>query len=326
MPANLTPVYHAAEERYRQAKTKEEKIAALEEMLAVIPKHKGTDHLQADIKRRIAKLRDEGDEKGGAKSGDPFLIPKEGAGQVVLMGFPNTGKSALVGALTRAKVTVADYPFSTPLPVSGMMSYEDILIQLVDLPPVTAEEMPKGMAGTLRLADLVAITLDLASDDCLEQWQGCLDLLNERRILKIPGEVEGQHTRDAGDFILIMTKSDAAGADERLELLQEMIPPDWRSITVSVHDPDSLNRLRKTIFEQLRIIRVYSKIPGKEVDRSNPFVLRSGQTVLDMAAKVHRDFPDKLKSAKVWGSAKFPGQAVEKDYQLADGDVVELHV
>ena len=326
MPANLTPVYHAAEERFRQAKTKEEKIAALEEMLAVIPKHKGTDHLQADIKRRIAKLRDEGDEKGGAKSGDPFLIPKEGAGQVVLMGFPNTGKSALVGALTRAKVTVADYPFSTPLPVSGMMSYEDILIQLVDLPPVTAEEMPKGMAGTLRLADLVAITLDLGADDCLEQWQGSLDLLNERRILKIPGEVEGQHTKEPADFLLIMTKSDAAGADERLELLREMVPPGWFAVTVSAHDPDSLNRLRKTIFERLGIIRVYSKIPGKEVDRSNPFVLKTGQTVLDMAARVHRDFPDKLKSAKVWGSAKFPGQAVEKDYPLADGDVVELHV
>jgi ribosome-interacting GTPase 1 len=326
LPANLTPVYHAAEERFRQAKTKEEKIAALEEMLAVIPKHKGTDHLQADIKKRIAKLRDEGDEKGGAKSGDPFLIPREGAGQVVLMGFPNTGKSSLVGTLTRAKVTVADYPFSTALPVSGMMNYEDILIQLVDLPPVTAEEMPKGMAGTLRLADLVAITVDGSDDDCLEQWQGCLNHLNERRILEIPGENTGQHTKPPADFLVVITKYDAPGADERLELLKEMIPAGWIYTTVSVNDPDSLNRLRKLIFDRLEIIRVYSKIPGKDVDRSNPFVLKVGQTVLDMAAKVHRDFPDKLKSAKVWGSAKFPGQPVEKDFPLADGDVVELHV
>lgn len=326
MPANLTPVYHAAEERFRQAKTKDEKIAALEEMLAVIPKHKGTDHLQADIKRRIAKLRDEGDEKGVAKSGDPFLIPKEGAGQVVLMGFPNTGKSALVGALTRAKVTVADYPFTTALPVFGMMSFEDILIQLVDLPPVTGEEMPKGMAGTLRLADLVAIAVDGGTDDCLDQWQGCLNLLNERRILEIPGEVEGQHTKSPADFLLIMTKSDMAGAGERLGLLREMIPPGWLLTAVSVNDPESLAELRKMIFQRLQIIRVYSKIPGKDVDRSNPFVLKAGQTVLDMAGRVHRDFPDKLKSARVWGSARFPGQSVEKDYQLADGDIVELHV
>ncbi len=326
MPANLTPVYHAAEERFRQAKTKEEKIAALEEMLAVIPKHKGTDHLQADIKRRIAKLRDEGDEKGASKSGDPFLIPKEGAGQVVLMGFPNTGKSALVGALTRAKVSVADYPFTTALPVSGMMSFEDILIQLVDLPPVTETEIPKGMAGTLRLADLIVITLDGATDDCLDQWQGCFNLLNERRILEIPGEVEGPQTKSPADFLLVMTKSDIAEAGERLGLLQEMLPPGWMTAAVSVNDPESLTGLRKMMFERLRIIRVYSKIPGKDADRSNPFVLKAGQTVFDMAGRVHRDFPSKLKSAKVWGSAKFPGQPVEKDFQLADGDIVELHV
>jgi ribosome-interacting GTPase 1 len=326
LPANLTPVYHAAEERFREAKTKEEKIAALEEMLAVIPKHKGTDHLQADIKRRIAKLRDEGDEKGAVKSGDPFLIPKEGAGQVVLLGFPNTGKSALVGALTRAKVMVADYPFTTAMPVSGMMSFEDILIQLVDLPPVTAEEMPKGMAGTLRLADLVVITLDGGADDCLDQWQGCLDLLNEKRILEIPGENDGPNTKSPANILAVMTKYDMAGAGERLQMLEEMIPPGWLFTTASVNDPDSLTRLRKDIFERLQIIRVYSKIPGKDAERANPFVLKTGQTVLDMAAKVHRDFPDKLKYAKVWGSAKFPGQSVEKDFPLADGDIVELHV
>lgn len=325
MPANLTPVYHAAEERFRQAKTKEEKIAALEEMLAVIPKHKGTDHMQADIKHRIAKLRED-EEKGGSKTSDPFLIPKEGAGQVVLMGFPNTGKSALVGALTRARVTVAEFPFSTAMPVSGMMSFGDILIQLVDLPPVTAEEMPKGMAGTLRLADLVVITIDGGSDDCLDEWQGSLNLLNERRILVIPGEAEGPSTKSPADFLLLMTKFDTLGAGERLALLQEMLPPGWLPVTVSVNDPESLARLRKTIFDRLQIIRVYSKIPGKDADMSNPFVLKTGQTVLDMAAKVHRDFPEKLKHARVWGSAKFAGQSVEKDFPLADGDIVELHV
>jgi uncharacterized protein len=326
LPANLTPVYLAAEERYRQAKTKEDKTAALEEMLAVIPKHKGTDHLQADIKRRIAKLRDEDEGKGTSKSSDPFLIPKEGAGQVVLMGFPNTGKSALVGALTRAKVMVADYPFTTALPVSGMMSYKDIWIQLVDLPPVVAEEMPRGMAGTLRLADLIAIVVDGGADDCLDQFQGCLNHLNERRILEIPGENEGQHTKKPADILVIMSKFDLPDAAERLTLLGELLPPGWELITASVNRPETLEILRKLIFDRLRIVRVYTKIPGKDPEMSNPFVLKEGGTVLDFAEKVHRDFPEKLKYAKVWGSAKFPGQSVEKDYQLADGDIVELHV
>ena len=325
-PANLTPQYHLAEERYRQAKTKEDKIVALEEMLAVIPKHKGTDHLQADIKRRIAKVRDEDEGKGISKAGDPFLIPKEGAAQVVLMGFPNTGKSALVGTLTRAKVTVAEYPFSTAMPVSGMMNFEDILIQLVDLPPVIAEEMPRGMAGTLRLADLVVITIDGSTDDCLDQFQGCLNHLNDRRIIEIPGENEGPNTKKAVAFLVILTKFDQVGAEERLKLVTELLPLGWRITTASVNQPELMTALRKTIFERLRIIRVYTKIPGKDPEMANPFVLQVGDSILEFAGKVHRDFPDKLKYAKVWGSAKFPGQSVERDFQLADRDIVELHL
>lgn len=325
MPANLTPQYHLAEERYRQAKTKEEKIAALEEMLAVIPKHKGTDHLQGDIKRRIAKIR-ESDEGKSVKTADPFLIPREGAGQVVMFGFPNTGKSALVGVLTRAKVTVADYPFSTPLPVTGMMNFEDILIQLVDLPPVVKEEMPKGMAGTLRLADLIALLVDGGSDDCLEHFQGCLNHLQDRQILANSGEIPGPNQKTAADFLVIMNKTDLPGAGERLEMIQELLPPGWQLAKTSLNHPASLETLRHTIFEKLRVFRVYTKIPGKDPDLSNPFVLKEGQNVLDLAALVHRDFPSKLKYAKVWGSAKFPGQSVEKDYCLADRDIVELHV
>jgi uncharacterized protein len=325
LPANLTPPYFAAEEKFRQAKTKEEKIAALEEMLAVIPKHKGTDHLQGDIKRRIAKIRDEED-KSGPKAADPFLIPKEGAGQVVLLGLPNTGKSALVGALTRAKVTVTEYPFATALPVTGMMKFEDILIQLVDLPPVADGEMPKGMAGTLWMTDLIAVVANGGTDDCLEQFQGCLDLLRERKILEIPGEISGSQTKTAADFLVILTKCELPGANDRLELVRELLPPGWQLTSASINLPESLESLRRTIFQQLRIVRVYSKIPGKDPDKSNPFIIKEGQTLLEVAALVHRDFPKKLKYAKVWGSARFPGQSVEKDYQLADGDIVELHV
>jgi hypothetical protein len=121
MPANLPPQYIEAEEVYRRAKTAAEKIAALEDMLAVIPKHKGTEKLQADIKRRLARLRDESEKKAKAGRRDPFLVERHGAGQVAVVGFPNVGKSALVGAFTRAKVEVAPYPFATAFPVAGMM-------------------------------------------------------------------------------------------------------------------------------------------------------------------------------------------------------------
>lgn len=331
MPANLTPQYRAAEERYRRAREREEKIAALEEMLAVIPKHKGTDHLQADLKRRLSKLRQVAEAKSGGKSADPFQIPKEGAGQAVLLGYPNTGKSALVGALTRAKVNVAEYPFATPLPVAGMMSYKDIMIQLIDLPPVTAGEMPRGMAGTLRRADIIIITVDGGSDGCLEQLEGCYELLEQRGILVVPGEEAGTQVKTGRDLMAVMTKSDLPGAENRMELLQELAEEmhaaaGWETATVSVRQPESLEHLRERIFTRLRVLRVYTKIPGKEADMSKPFILKHGGTVLDLAQLVHGDFLGQLKQAKVWGSAKFPGQPVERDFPLADGDIVELHV
>jgi ribosome-interacting GTPase 1 len=325
LPANLTPVYHAAEERFRQAKTKEDKLAALDEMLAVMPKHKGTDHLQADIKRRMAKLRSE-EEKGGVKTADPFLVPKEGAGQAALLGFPNTGKSALVGALTRAKVTVAEYPFTTPLPVAGMMKFEDIRIQLVDLPPVTAGEMPKGMSGTLRLADIILLVVDGGSDDCLEQFEATLELLREKRILLEMDEISIPHSKTAADILVLLTKADQPGYAERKAMLAELLPAGWQTLTVSVQDPESLEEFRRTLFQMLNVVRVYSKIPGKEAELASPFVLKAGETILDFAGYVHRDFPEKLKHARVWGSAKFPGQSVERDFQPADKDIVELHV
>ncbi|NLY88426.1 MAG: TGS domain-containing protein [Firmicutes bacterium] len=331
MPANLTPQYLAAEERYRRARNKEEKIAALEEMLAVIPKHKGTENLQAHLRRRLSKLRQMEEGKAATKSADPFQIPKEGAGQVVLMGYPNTGKSALVGTLTRARVNVAEYPFATPLPVAGMMNYQDIMIQLVDMPPVTAGEMPRGMAGTLRQADLILIIIDGSSDSCLEQLTGCYDLLQQRGILVAPGEEPGPQVKTAGDLMAVVTKTDLPEAETRLELLLELgkeLYPDggWETVGVSVEKPESLEVLRERIFTHLRVIRVYTKIPGKEADLSKPFVLKDGGTVLDLAELVHRDFPGKLKRARVWGSVKFPGQPVERDYRLADGDIVELLV
>jgi ribosome-interacting GTPase 1 len=321
VPANLTPQYHAAEERYRRARTPEEKEAALHEMLAVIPKHKGTEKLQADIKRRLARLREEKKKKKQAKGFDPFAVEKEGAGQVVLAGYPNCGKSALVGALTRAKVKVTDYPYATSVPVAGMMPYEDTHVQLVDTPPVTPEAIPPGLTGTFKAADALLIVIDAASPECLDQLEGMLQLLQEREVIDL--SEEGEIIAPV-PFLIVATKCDLPESEENLQLLREL-RPDLEIGAVSCHG-QGLDQLRRKLFDILGVIRIYGKAPGRPPDKERPFILRKGSTVLDFAEMVHKDFPKRLKSALVWGSARFDGQAVPRDYVLSDGDVVELQL
>lgn len=325
MPANLTPQYLEAEEVFKNAKTANEKIAALEDMMAFIPKHKGTEKLQADIKRRLARLREESEKRAKAGRKDPFLVEKHGAGQVALVGFPNVGKSAIVEAFTRAKVEVTPYPFATVLPVAGMMEYEDILIQLVDLPPIIEGEFVPGLAGAIRNADALLIAIDASSDDCLDQLDGTLGQLREKKIFR-DDVVEGLHHHTAGSCLVAATKLDIEGAEDNLELIKEYLPSGLRLVSVSVKRGETLSHFRQSVFDLLDIIRIYSKRPGHDPDMNQPFVLKRGSTVMEMAEAVHRDFPSRLKSARVWGSARFPGQAVPRDYVLEDKDIVELRV
>ncbi len=337
MPANLSPEYKKAEEVYRQAKTVEEKLAALEEMLACIPKHKGTEHMQADLKRRIAKLKEAPPVKAGARTRDIFHIERGGAGQVVLMGLPNCGKSAIVGALTKAKVTIADYPFATHAPVPGMTFYEDVPIQLVDMPPVTPESVMPGMMGAYRAADIIAIVVDLAASDALEQLEACLDVLTKRNLVPVGRRVgrderdeEGRQLKTA---LVLCTKADVPGAADTFEALRELYAGSPQPATgalpmfaVSAKTHDGLPAFVAHVFRTLDVIRVHCKQPGKPPDMGAPFILPRGSSVLDMAREVHREFPEKLKYACVWGSAKFPGQQVQRDHILQDRDIVELHV
>ncbi|MEW5784974.1 MAG: GTPase [Bacillota bacterium] len=321
MPANLTPQYHVAEQQYRRAGTAEEKVKALQEMLAVIPKHKGTEKLQADIKKRIARLKEEGARKKQGKGFNPFGVEKQGAGQVVLVGYPNSGKSALVGALTRAKVKVADYPFSTPLPISGMMPYQDTYVQLVDTPPVAPDNIPPGIIGTFREADALMLVVDAASPACLDQLEGVLQLLQEREVIDL--SEEGEIIAPV-PFLITANKLDLPGSEANLQVLREL-RPDLEILGISSIGIN-LDDLRERLFAVLDIIRVYGKASGRPADMEQPFILKRGSTVLDFAAAVHRDFPHKLKSALVWGSSRFDGQAVPRDHVLGDRDVVELQL
>ncbi len=325
MPANLTPDYFKAEQWYRQATTAEEKILALEQMLAVMPKHKGTDKLKAVIRQKLSALRT-GEEKRRKSGGvDVFHVPRMGAGQVVLLGLPKTGKSSIVGLLTNAKVHIADFPFATNAPVPGMMNFEGVHIQLVDMPPITADFSMPGQVGTYRNCDLVAIVIDL-SGDVEEQWRVCLDFLDARSLLRD----EQTPARDERGNLLgkkvicICTKNDVAG-EGATRRLAELCGSRFEYVAVSTTTGEGMGELPKMLFKQLGIIRIYAKPPGKKPDMNEPFTIPVGSTVLDLARVIHRDLAEKLKHARIWGTDVYEGQSVQKNHVLQDKDIVELH-
>lgn len=325
MPANLTPDYFKAEEWFRNAGTNEEKILALEEMLKVIPKHKGTDHLRADLRRKLSKLKETATQKKAAKQVDIFHVPPTGAGQVVLLGTPNSGKSAIVAALTNAKVHVADFPFATHAPVPGMVKYEDVQIQLVDMPPITADYMAPGQVGTYRNCDMIAMVIDLA-DDVEEQLLILLDFLETRKLLidnKTPA-VDAQGNVLGRKVFGLCTKADIS-LDGAFELAQKSLDQPLPFVKVSTETGEGMDTLPKFLFDQLELIRVYAKPPGKPADMNDPFTLSIGATVHDLARTIHRELADKLKSAKCWGTGVYDGQNVHLTHILHDKDIVELH-
>ena len=330
MPANLTQQYLKAEEAYRQATTLEEELKCLQVMLQEIPKHKGTDHLQAQLKTKIAKAKRELQaEKRTGKKTRGIRIPRQGAGTVVLLGGPNAGKSQLLATLTRATPQVAEYPFTTQVPQPGMMPWEDVAVQLVDTPPVTADYLEPYMYGIIRGADLALLLVDLGDDSGIEQCQGVIDRLRQtktrlaRQSCLSEEDVGLSYTRT----FLVPNKIDLPEAQDRLELLHELCPLDFEKYVISAQHGTGLEELRAAIYGALDVVRVYSKLPSaKEPDRDRPFTLRRGSTLMDMAGQVHKDYVDGLKFARVWGTAVHDGTVVKGDYVLHDKDVVELHM
>ncbi len=328
MPANLPPDYFEAEKRYREAKTSREKISCLEEMLTIIPKHKGTDKLRADLKRRISKLKSSSQaKKGPGKRESPFRIQKEGAGQAAVIGPPNTGKSSLVAALTNASPEIADFPCTTWRPTPGMMPVNDIQVQLVDTPALNPDYIDPEMMDFLRRADLLILTVDLAAGT-LGQFEESIAMLADNRILAPHAHQPEEDSRAwfRVPMLVAAAKNDDEESDEVYEIFRELTGSEWRIIPLSVHKQRNIEQLKRLIVEELGIIRVYSKTPGKKADLEEPFVLKKESTVEDFAEKVHRDFVKNLKAARVWGSSAFDGQRVQRDYILHDGDIVELQV
>ncbi len=324
MPANLTPDYMAADKRFKEASSPQAKLEALEEMLATIPKHKGTEKMQANLKSRIAKLRQETQKRKGSARARPFYqVDREGAGQLVLIGAPNAGKSALLGALTNAEPEVANYPFTTRVPMAGMAPFEDIQIQLVDLPPVSEESAEGWLYGIIRSADGAFFAVDLADEDVLSVTEHVFELLAGAGVTVIPpGQPRCSNEVPA---VFVATKADAPHAGDNLQVFKEFYGTTLPIVVVSAEQDMNLDTLRRQAFDMLKIIRVYSKKPGRKADLDLPFILRHGTTVLEAAAVVHKDFAAKLKYARLWRPNEIDGLMAGRDQILADGDILELH-
>lgn len=329
MPANLTQQYLKAEEAYRRAATPEEELGCLQDMLRELPKHKGTDKLQAELKQKISKAKKEVQQQTKSKKrSSAFRLPRQGAGRAVVIGGPNAGKSQLLRSLTRATPEVAPYPFTTHQPSPGMMPWEDVTVQLVDTPPITADVFDPATQGLIRSADLALLMIDLGDDDGIEAAQQLVD-----RLAATKTRLARESYLDENDLGVSYTctfsvpnKLDLAEARERLELLHEFLPLPFDEFPISALHGMGLEQLRGAVYQKLDVVRVYTKLPHKkEADYDSPFTVRRGGTLLDVAEQIHKDFAQNLKFARVWGSHVHDGTTVKGDYVLHDRDVVEIH-
>lgn len=329
MPANLTPQFHDAEAKYRAAKENKEKLIYLEEMLRVIPKHKGTEKLQADIKSRMSKLKRMPDKKSKVshKGSSMYQVIKEGSAQVILIGMPNTGKSSLLKCLTNAEPVIAEYPLSTLKPLPGMMKFENIQFQLVDMVPFNQDYFEGWMLGIIRNSDALIIVVNL-EDDPVSELEDSIKFLEDNSIFSI--DILDNTDYEFGNvykkILVAANKLDIDNNKENFQILQEFYKDRLDIIPVSTMTGENLESIGKKLFGILKIVRVYSKPPRKEADFKQPMVFPIGTTVIDVASSLHKDFAEKFKFARIWGETKYEGQKVNREYVVHDGDVIEFHI
>lgn len=333
MPANLPPEYYKLKHQLEAAKTDDERRELMEEMLRITPKHKGSEKVISDLRRRIAKLRNAPDKKGAGRR-HSHHIPKQGAGQVVLLGAPNVGKSRMLARFTNAKPEVSSTPFSTREPAIGMLNYENIQFQLIDTPPMTTDFVQPEMLDLARNADMLLIVVNLAVDEVLDEVEVVTSRLRAAKI-DVGGGNEGgeldeaRYLLESGSdkpVLVVGNQLDDANAADRLEILKEFYGETFEIHPISAATGEGREHLEKTIYDKLEILRVYTKTPGKRVDHDDPLVLPIGSTVTDAAMELHRDFASNLKFARVWGVNWHDGQSVSRDERVHDGDVLEFHI
>lgn len=315
MPANLPPTYYKLKHEHEAAKTDAERLVLLEEMLRIVPKHKGSEKVVADLRRRIARIKKGAAATGGkkgARRGYSEHIPKQGAGQIVLLGPPNGGKSQILAAFTKAKPTVSPTPYTTTTPLVGMLPYENIQFQLIDTPSLMPDFVSPTVLTLARNAELVLIVLNLASDELLDDLEMVLAVLAEAGI------------REEKPLV-VANQLDATDADARLEILSEFYGQSVQLYPISAQTGAGKEELSKALYGALDILRIYPKAPGTPVERDAPIVLPIGATVLDAATGLHKDFAE-FRFARIWGPHWHDGQPVSRNDVVYDGDIVEFHL
>lgn len=346
MPANLSPDYKKAEQAFRAASEPAEKLRCLKEMLRTIPKHKGTEHLQADIKSRIKQLTEElsGPKKGGARGGPVYVVRREGAAQIALIGPPNAGKSSLHVALTGSRSEIGPYPHSTHAPMPGMAPYEDVKFQLIDLPPISSDYYETWLTNALQPADAALLVVDISDPNCTDDVLAVLDQLDRHKItltadwpktVRVTGAAPDETVSDEEALdpfrrylptLLVANKIDLNPSPEDIDVLKELAGIDFPALGISARSGAGLDQITAFLFDALEIVRIYTKTPGKPAEKGDPFTLRAGATVHDVATLVHKDIAGGLRYARAWGKQVFDGQQVGPEHVVDDGDVIELHM
>jgi ribosome-interacting GTPase 1 len=327
MPANLPPQYYAAKKRFERSKDIEEKIEILKEMQAIMPKHKGTDKLRAELRSRLASLRKEAQKRPSRRKRYGYHISRQGAAQIALIGSPNVGKSSIVANLTNADTQVAPYPFTTGKPVVGMMPFRDISMQLIDTPPIAGDFADPFLPDLLRRVDLILLVADIGSDDALNQIETVIAKLAESRIKLMADEVQYGDEYTHKRAIIVANKEDLEGSWDRLDILKELYSHRFPITAISAEKGSGLELLKKRIYDILDIIRVYTKSVGREADLTDPIILKRGSTVIEAAAEIHKEFFKNLEYARIWGDReKYDGQRVSRDHTLEDGNILEFHI
>lgn len=329
MPTNLPPEFFRAEQRFKEARTDKEKIELLEELIGTIPKHKGTDKLRAEYRRKLSQLRVAAQKsKKGTKQVSEYHIEKEGAARIVIIGTTNVGKSSLVAKLSNANPEVSENPFTTWHPTPGMVEFENIQLQFIDTPPIDLDFFEPEFLELLKTSDLLLVMFDIQSYP-LQQLDKVVNLLLVSKITPSNNEKinSTQQNFSKRPVIISVNKVENEKYIKEYQILEELLKEEgWNLIPISIEQNFNLNTLLKIIIKETKLIRVYSKPPGKDVDYTKPFIMKEGSSVGEFALQVHHDFFEKLKMAKVWGKGVFDGQPVGKEHILNDGDIVELHI
>ena len=332
MPTNVSPEYKRAESDYKSAREPRDRLAALREMLRAIPKHKGTEHVQSDIKKRIKELTDEltGPKKGGTRGGPPTTIRSEGAGQIALLGPPNSGKSTLHDALTGSGSAAGPYEFTTQFPQPGMLPVGEVGIQLIDLPPISSSHPIPWIANALQPAEGAMLVVDLSHPGCVAAVDDLVGVLDKKKVRLIgewpkgadePFDSEDPFVKLLPTVIVAARAHEIDDVETELAILEDLIGLDLPTLHASVIGDDN-DHVGPWLFEALGVVRVYTESAAKKDDK--PYTIRRGQTVIHAAELVHKDFAEQFRFARLIRTGE-PDRQVGRDFELLDGDRIELH-